>query len=747
MTDRIPMADKPGALTAGGGSVWVASAAGGTIARIDPESATVTQTVRLGGRAEAIAYGSGALWVALPDERALVEVDPATGIQRRTLTLGLKPTAVTVGGGAVWVAGYDEGAVERVDPRSGRVVDTVPVGRGPVELVVADAAVWVANSLDGTVTRLDPATASVVTTLPVGADASALASAAGSLWVTSAYAGRVMRIDPRRNAVTETVDVGGRPRIVAAALDDVWVGVDAIGAGHRGGTLTLVASTRFLSTDPALHIEAASQFSRLAYDTLVTFQARAGPAGALLVPDLALEIPRPTDGGRTYTFRLRPGLRYADGREVRATDFRRAVERLFRSRSFGASNYAGVVGGARCTAHRARCALKRGVTADDAAGTVTFHLVAPDADFVYRLAAFAYGAPIPPGTPDPSQEAPPPPGTGPYRLVADTGREIRFERNRQFREWSHAAQPAGHPDAIVWRFARSARAAIDEVVRGRADWVLGPVPPARRRELARSHASQLHENPALLIDFIPLNLHAKPFDDVRVRRALNYAVDRDAIVRMYGGRRTGVPACQPLVPGLFGYRRYCPYTRRPSADGSYHGPDLARARRLVAASGTRGQRIDVWATGLPYIPARVPAYIARVLQHLGYRTVVHRAPFSSISLAQRRRFQLSVDGTWLPDYPAPSAYLPSFFGCHGGTNNEYGCDPRLDRRMRRATRIQLQDPARAARMWTEIDHALTDQAMWVPTINSRAPELVSERVRNYQYNPVVGFLPDQVWLR
>lgn len=113
----------------------------------------------------------------------------------------------------------------------------------------------------------------------------------------------------------------------------------------------------------------------------------------------------------------------------------------------------------------------------------------------------------------------------------------------------------------------------------------------------------------------------------------------------------------------------------------------------------------------------------------------------------RRAFQLSTDGDWLPDYPAPSAYLPLFFGCGGSLSNGYTCDPKLDREMLRASSLQVTDPARAASLWAKINRRLVDQAFWVPTVNVQEVEVVSRRVRNYQFSPVGGFLADQVWLR
>ena len=135
-----------------------------------------------------------------------------------------------------------------------------------------------------------------------------------------------------------------------------------------------------------------------------------------------------------------------------------------------------------------------------------------------------------------------------------------------------------------------------------------------------------------------------------------------------------------------------------------------------------------------------------MLRRLGYRVTLHVVPFASISPAMRRGFQLSVDGDWVAEYPDPSAYLPQFFGCHGGTSNGYVCDPALDRAMGRASSLEVREPAATGRLWTQIDHRLTDDAAWVPTVDEREVEVTSPRLHNYQYHPVWGFLVDQSWL-
>ncbi len=527
----------------------------------------------------------------------------------------------------------------------------------------------------------------------------------------------------------------------------VWVGSASRGDTHRGGTLTLLTKGPFPSIDPAFQ-DSTSTLTRLAYDTLVTFQAVAGPAGLRLVPDIALAVPTPTRGGTTYAFRLRSGIRYSDGRPVRAGDFRRAIERLFRLDSPGASFYTSVVGAASCMQQRAHCNLSRGIVIDDAAHAVVFRLYAPDPDFLFKL-TLGFAVPIPPRAVDLGTGSRAVPGTGPYLIVDSNTHELRLVRNRFFREWSHAAQPDGTPDSILWRFGLSPTAEVQAIEHGRADWTSDLIPPAALRGLRIRDPAQLHENPTFDVQFVPLNTRLPPFDDVRVRQALNYAIDRAKIARMYGSSAGATPICQPMPAGFAGYRRYCPYTLRPHRDGRWSAPNMARARRLVAASGTRGFQIDIWAaTDLPGVSAQLPPYIARVLRTLGYRARLHLVPYASFSPTMRRRIQLTVDGDWVPDYPAPSSYIPSFFSCDGGHNRkQYVCERQLDRQMRRASALELESSAQAAGLWTRIDHELVDRAVWVPTVNVREDELVSARLRNYQYQPVWGFMVDQAWLR
>jgi ABC-type transport system substrate-binding protein len=269
------------------------------------------------------------------------------------------------------------GRLTRFDPQAGRL-RTIKVGGAPAGVVYADNAVWVANSISGTVSRIDPAT-----------------------------------------GATQLIRVGNEPTNLAAAGNDVWATVLPALTSHRGGTLTLIQQNPPghppLPTDPAVaYYSLTWQMLSMTNDGLVGYRRVAGLVGDQLVPDLATALPAPADGGKTYTFRLRAGIRYSTGALVRPEDFRRAIERVFtldkRLNPFILSYYGGIVGAQQCEHSPGPCDLARGIVADDKTNTVTFHLTAPDPEFLYKSSCTSSRSPGPtqsPRAPRTTRSAPP----------------------------------------------------------------------------------------------------------------------------------------------------------------------------------------------------------------------------------------------------------------------------------------------------------------------------------------------------
>jgi peptide/nickel transport system substrate-binding protein len=455
-------------------------------------------------------------------------------------------------------------------------------------------------------------------------------------------------------------------------------------------------------------------------------------------------LPDARDGGRSYTFRLRPGIRYSDGRLVRPEDFRRALERQYQLGGFGglqATALTAVVGSNSCSKGR-RCDLSKGVvTTGD---TVTFRLSRPAPFFISHL---SYLYPIPAGTPSRDVGTKPVPGTGPYAIESFVpGRQVKLVRNPRFSVWSEAVRPAANPDEIVFRIERDYAQAVTAVLQAKADVLLGLVAsPGQIEQLRLRHSRQLHIEPQRATWSLFLDTTQPPFSDVRVRRALNYAVDRRRLVELGGGPALGQPTCQMIPPTVPGYVRNCPYTLDPRSTGEWTAPDVAKAKQLIAASGTRGQKVRVRAWREIGKEAR---YLVSVLRRLGYRAQLEELKdwdaYAPTILDPKTRPQSGIIGWFGLQY---GSGMIDLFECGSSSNLARFCDRGFDRKAARALNLYATDPEGAARMWAQLDRELVDKAPYVPLFNPRWPLLASNRVGNWQYHPSGQVLLDQLWVR
>ena len=340
-------------------------------------------------------------------------------------------------------------------------------------------------------------------------------------------------------------------------------------------------STRESATRPR-----PGRCSRITGDGLVGFKRVGGLDGDTLVPDLATSLPLPSNDDRTYTFQLQRGIRYSNGDPVRASDFRRALERAFRIDSPRPDYYVGLVGADACwksdprlprenqpplavRGHTPPCDLSRGVIADDDTGTVTMNLRQPDPEFLDKLALpFAY--PVPAGVSLTKAARLGVPGTGPYMIRSYKQSRLHktslvvLVRNPHFREWSAAAQPDGYPDRIELTSTEKLGKQLTAVEQGKADVMQAPFPASRLNEIATRYAARVHVFQAsATYGRSSSTRQLPPFDKLAARQAFNYAIDRGKAVASFGGIDEAAATCQIIPAGMTGYRRYCPYTQHP----------------------------------------------------------------------------------------------------------------------------------------------------------------------------------------
>ena len=769
VVDEIPVGDDPVAITASGVDVWVANGGDGTVDRINiTVNRVVGDPIKVGNQPLAIATGRTGVWVANAGDDTVQRIDAYSGAVDAPIPVGARPDGVALDGDIVWVANQLDGTVSRIDPRSTAVRAPIHVGAGPAALAVVGRSLWVANSLEQSVSRIDRSTGAVRTVTGVGDGPTALAVDARYVWVGAAHSDAVARIDLNGRAVRR-FRIGGSPVALAAAGSSVYVAAQTFTSGaHKGGTLTvgdiyLPGTTSGI--DPASVYLIWTQAPQLyVYDGLVRYRVADGLAGDILVPNLAARMPVLSPDGRTYTFELRTGIRYSTGRVVTADDFARGFRRVFTVGAGGnPASFRLVVGADTCLAHPARCDLRQGVIADDIHHRLTIHLTARDPDFLSKLTYFVY--PTPPGT-SPRQLTSPLPGTGPYRVAevhhqhdkAGHITQTTFDtlvRNRYFRQWSFAAQPAGYPDVMKWRAYLNARDALDAVRVGDIDiggrrfigGTAGLAPLVA--DLLLHHPDRLHTQSTPGRVWEALNTQVPPFNNRLARQAVNYAADRNRLAADLYGTGLAESSCQSFPRNFPAYEPYCPYTRPGPA--AYNGPDLAKARRLVARSGTRGARVAVYQEiNEPNDRAEL-ADIVTALRAIGYRVSVHPLPcrYATTCLTYRPRSNIQVSGSqaWFADYPAPDTFFDPTNSCRVRNLWPSGfCDPEIDKVAALARRTSATDPSAARRLWTRVDRLVTDAAPWIMVGSAVAYQFTAPRVGNYQQG-LNGPIYSQLWVK
>jgi peptide/nickel transport system substrate-binding protein len=539
--------------------------------------------------------------------------------------------------------------------------------------------------------------------------------------------------------------------VTVSALAPLQAGAEE---GKPGGTLRLLAKAAAGTIDP--HINYTLQYFQInyiLYDGLVTFKKAGDKTGFDVVADLAETLPAPEDGGRKYTFKLRNGIKFANGQELTTKDVVASFQRIFKiSGPTAGTFYNGIVGADKCLAEPAGCTLEGGVVADEAAGTVTFNLTAPDGEFLQKI-AIPHAAILPADTPAKDMGTEPIPGTGPYVIESyDPNTRLKMVRNPHFKEWSGEAQPAGYPDGINYDFGLTEEAAVTAIANGQADWMFDPPPADRLAEIGSKFAKQAFVHPLTAMWYAPMNVNIPPFNDVRVRQAVSYAIDRAAIVKLYGGTNLGQPACQILPPGFPSYVPYCPYTLNPGE--KWTKPDLEKAKALIAEAGAAGQKVTIIPEDAT-VSRAVGVYLQDVLNSLGFEASVkpisQNIQFTYIQNTNNN-VQISVS-QWFQDYPSPSNFLQVLFSCasfHPGSDASVNiagfCDKEIDAKMAEAQTTAITDPAKAAEIWTAVDKAVTDKAPAAVLFTPKRVDFISKRVKNFTFSPQFYWIISQSWV-
>lgn len=670
--------------------VWV-SGDQNTLVRVDPTYGTVAQRIRLPERGLArphaqggVAVGAGSVWAAQGLSRVL-RIDPDTERIEHVFHVA-DASVLAFGSGALWVVSSNLGTVTRIDPRRNAIAATARVGPTICCVAIGGGYVWAANE-SGVWKLSSDGEPVAVTELPN--PAAEISYGDGALWATAA--GTVIRIDAQTGAMKRW-HVGHSLNGIAASRGLIAVSVyvparPAPIANLRGQVLRVGFTTAWFDiTDPALaavpgnkNWATEQQLQNATCAGLLRYRAAAAPVRWRLAPEIAKALPTVSRDGRTYTFRIRPGFRFSppSSQRVTARTFKYSIERAL-SPSLGrkppALQLASDIAGLR--AYRAGNARHiSGITARG--DTLAITLVHRAPDLPDRIATPQF-CPVPIGTPIAStgDHDVPIPSAGPYYLSANGGGEVAvIRRNPGY----HGSRPR-RLDAVVFReqipFART----LARVASGKDDYVaeygpaLEPDGPFARRFGRAAHGSRRYLRTRLLgTDELAFDTGRGPLKDVRIRRAINYALDRAAIATALGDTATD---------------RYLPVDMPGSRSGNVYPlsrPDLRRARALM---GGRRTTVVLTTCSEPNC-MRVGRLVAADLRHIGIHVRQRHHPGGVSSRTHRSGTDMHLARVFAR-YPDPVAFMRRAFGVSAGALGVARL-ARLDRprRLSAAGRLEL----------------------------------------------------------
>lgn len=506
-------------------------------------------------------------------------------------------------------------------------------------------------------------------------------------------------------------------------------------AGRTGGEATFAYASFPDYLDPALSYTVAG-WQALA-DTnmpLLTYKRTTGEAGATLIPGLAEAMPEVTDGGKTYTLTLRDGLKYSDGSPVKASDFEHTIQRVINLESGGSSFFTGNIVGADKYEKDGKAKEDiSGITADDATRKITIKIKQASGQFPFILAMDFAGL-VPGDTPFQNETKNPPPGVGPFKITSvATGRSFVMEKNANYPEID--GLPAAKLDKITINAVTQDSRAITDVLQNKADYYDEPPSSDALREFRAKAPDRYRGEVTNSTYYYFLNTRVKPFDDIKVRQAVNFAIDKRALQRLFGGLLT--PSCNFLPPGMQGYTKIqpCPYGDPTQA------PNIAKAKQLIQEAGAAGKSVTVYGND-EELTRNVTEYLADVLNQIGLksqlRIVNGDVYFQTIGNQDTKA--ASGFANWFQDYPHPYNFMFLIDGASiQNTNNQnFGNvdDPEINSMLAEANK---KDISEAAPEYAAVDKRLVEQGLVAPYGNRILPFIMSDRMdfKSALFHPVL----------
>jgi peptide/nickel transport system substrate-binding protein len=457
------------------------------------------------------------------------------------------------------------------------------------------------------------------------------------------------------------------------------------------------------------------------YLPLLGYKHVNGPDGATLVPYLAQDMPTVSSDGKTYTLTLRKGLKYSDGTAIKASDFKATIERDYKIDSPGVGFFSNIVGADSFS--KTKKGDISGITADDASGKITIKLNDPQGDFEYILAT-TFAAPVPASAPAKDTSNNPLPSSGPYTIKSyKPNKSVEIVRNSNFDASAFGGNvPAGNPDKMSITIYGDPGIALTRTLNGTEDYDFYQPPNDRLAELQSKYADQIKVYTPANTFYFFMNTRVAPFDNLKVRQAVNYAINREALVRIYGGLAT--PTENVLPPTYPQYKKLNLYPY-----------NVAKAKQLIKDAGATGADVTVWTSNNE--SRRAPEagqYLQGVLKQIGLNAKlkqINAAVYWTTIGNQATKAQIGF-ADWFQDYPHPLDWFDVLLNGSRITqthNNNYSnfddsaVNAKIDQLKKEP---KITDKVNAD--WADVDKMVMEQAAWAPYINQQGIDTFSSNV-------------------
>ena len=367
---------------------------------------------------------------------------------------------------------------------------------------------------------------------------------------------------------------------------------DTTSSATQGGEITISQTSQPDFIDPALSYTVNGwEPMWLVYTPLITYRHADGTEGAQLIPGLATDLPKISSDGKTYELTLRDGLKYSDGTPVKASDFEHTIQRVLNLESGGAPFYEAIDGAKQYEQAGDPEADIPGIVTDDKTGQITIKLTDPNAAFS-NILAMNFAGLVPGDTPFKNMTEDPPPGVGPYEITESIpNRDFVMEKSPNFASMDIPDIPTGSVDKITTEIIKSPQQQAQDVLDNKLDYMQDPPPADLLPTVKEQAADRYSETTTASTYYMFMNTREAPFDDPKVREAVNYGIDKPALARLFSGLLA--PGCSFLPPGMPGYDQAFDTTECPYGDPT-QPPDLAKAQQLIKEAGADGTKVTVW---------------------------------------------------------------------------------------------------------------------------------------------------------